>query len=288
MVASIPTTLLITFRREDKVQGNIGRGIMDLLDEEMMVAQYDELEFIMSSDELNVRWGEHSVPDFKKVIMYGAIGRNLRIAHPLANILLAKGVDVFTSGAEDYLGLDKLSQNVFFCLNDVPIPKTYYASPQNLIESAGNVLGFPMIVKDILSSQGERNYLVQDQDQLHEMHSELQQDRYIAQEFIENDGDIRLLISSAGEQLAFIRRAKEGSHLNNTSAGAEAILLDAIPEEVVTLGSTILEAINSPILGIDILSADKGYFVLEANRQPQIFTGAFIDEKKQIFKRVIE
>ena len=46
--------------------------------------------------------------------MYGSVSRMLRIAHPLALALKHNNVDSFTSGAENYKGVDKLSQNVLY------------------------------------------------------------------------------------------------------------------------------------------------------------------------------
>lgn len=278
-------TLIITTHRKDLVQGEIGDGVARLLKKPVDVAQFDEIEFVLD-DDVEVLWKQKKLESYNKIIMYGGVSRLLRIAHPLAIALKAKGVDVFTSSAENYRGVDKLTQNTTFALNGFKIPKTYYGRPQNLLKNAASYVGFPMILKDILSSQGERNYLVHSQDELDEKLIDMEQDRYIAQEYIENDGDLRVLINASGDTCTFKRSASDGGHLNNTSAGGGAELINA-PEGLIEECQRLLNVMEIELSGIDVIRRGNVSYFLEANLQPMIFTGAFPEKKREVFRKAI-
>ncbi len=275
------TTLLITTHRDDYVQGNIGEGLEGLLEHKVDVAEFHEIEFLIDKD-IDILWRGESILGYNNIIMYGGISRLLRLTHPLAIALRALHENVYTSGAENFRGVDKLTQGVFFALNNIPVPRTYFASPQNICKNAENMIGFPLVLKDILSSQGERNFLITNQKELVNRMQDMESDRYIAQEFIENEGDMRVLINAGGKYVAFRKRAVDGSHLNNTSAGAEATLLAAVPDDLLGLCRRVVVAMNMPLLGIDVIERDGQYYFLEANTQPLIFTGAFPDKKQAV------
>ncbi len=279
-------TILLTTHRDDLVQGRIGQGLEKLLQTPVDVAEFDELEFVID-DEVEVFWKGTEIGDYIKIIIYGGVSRLLRITHPLAIALKSRNLDVYTSGAENFKGLDKLTQNVFFSINDIPIPKTYFAAPEKMVERAGEVVGFPMILKDILASQGERNYLIKTQADLESKLNEMQENRFIAQQYIKNDGDMRILINSKHDVFAFTRHAKPGLHINNTSAGATAEAVEDAPQTLLAHAKTIIEELKMPLLGIDVIDRDGQYYFLEANVQPMIFTGALVEAKRLVLKSAI-
>ena len=278
--------LLITAHRDEHVQGQIDRGLAGALGESVDVAEFFEIEFLIDK-KVEIRWRGKDVSSYEKIIMYGGVGRLLRVAHPLALTLLANGQDLFTSGAENYRGLDKLSQNVYFALDGIPIPKTYYAAPDLLVNNAPDIIGFPLVLKDILASQGERNYLIRSQQEFEEKRTDMQKDRYIAQEYIKNKGDVRVLINNKGSMFAFKRSAVEGTHLNNVTKGASVERIDDLPEDLVGYCVKIIKNFNAPLLGIDVIERDGKCYFLEANTQPAIFSGDFIGEKSNVLLRSV-
>lgn len=259
-----------------------------LFDEPFDSAYFDEIEFYLQPNDIRIMWNGNNLADYNKVIMFGGAGMALRISHPLANALEYIGVDVFTSGTELFRGVDKLTQNVNFVSKGVLIPKTYFGNAQSMIDHAGEFVGFPMVVKDIMANRGERNYLVKSQTQLDEMREELLEGRFIAQEFIPNDGDFRVLLSTTDEVLVIKRLAQPGSHLNNTSQGGGAELIDSPPSGLIEQSKQILLDSGMPLLGVDAIERDGKFYFLEINMQPQIFRGVFIEEKATLFKRTIE
>lgn len=259
-----------------------------LFDEQFDSAYFDEIEFYLEPDKIGIRWNGNNAEDYNKVIMFGGAGMALRVSHPLSIALRFIGVDVFTSGTELFRGVDKLTQNVNFVTQGVKIPKTFFGNAQTMIENAGDFVGFPMVVKDIMANRGERNYLVRNQSQLEEMRKELEEGRFIAQEFIPNNGDFRVLMSATDEVLVIKRQAQPGSHLNNTSQGGGAELIDNPPAELLAQAKQILQESGMPLLGIDAIEHNGAFYFLEINMQPQIFRGVFIEEKVALFKRTID
>ena len=105
------------------------------------------------------------------------------------------------------------------------------------------------------------------------------------QEFIPNDGDYRILV--AGDNILGIeRKAVEGSHLNNTSQGGSARLVsqDVLPEGMIADARRIARHLDMTIAGVDAL-IDKHtgeYYFLEVNSQPQLMSGAYVNQKEQL------
>ena len=142
-----------------------------------------------------------------------------------------------------------------------------------------------MVVKDKHGGHGNDNYFVQDSAELATILAKNPQIRFIAQEFIPNDRDYRILL--AGSQALIIeRRGQAGSHLNNTSQGGTATLIDPddFPAELVEAARAYATWCQYEIAGVDVvMNVETGkYYFLEINSQPQIVTGAFVPEKQQL------
>lgn len=178
----------------------------------------------------------------------------------------------------------KVSQGFRLAGQGVPTPAFISsASNQRLLAALEQTgLGFPLIVKHNEGIKGQDNYLVQDFAALRTILAQPMQ-HFLAQPFIQNNGELRVLtFGDAQPPLVFKKQAVAGTHLNNTSQGGNAMLVE--PSE---LNSKILadalqaaKATGREIGGVDVLLADNGaWYVLEINSTPQIATGAFMEEK---------
>ena len=109
--------------------------------------------------------------------------------------------------------------------------------------------------------------------------------QFMAQEFIANQGDFRVLLM--GPEVAIIHRQSQGdSHLNNTSVGGQATLIPTndFPTEVIEESRKFAELCEYEISGVDVIfdsSTNKHYF-LEINSQPQLMTGAEVPLKSHM------
>lgn len=179
----------------------------------------------------------------------------------------------------------KLAQAVHLTAEAIAVPQTVYVTPAIHMNNYSLPFGFPCILKDVQGAHGKNNYLVESFGQIDAIVRSKPAIRFILQEFIPNNGDLRILVLG-NSQLIIKRNAVEGSHLNNTSQGGEAALIDELQLETAVLHMARLAAkkLNMQCAGVDIIidSETKRNYVLEVNSQPQLHTGAFLDEKKRL------
>lgn len=185
----------------------------------------------------------------------------------------------------------KLSQAVQFYEHQLPIPPTWFINRGAIACLDSLELTFPMVMKAVLGTRGENNFLVTSTDEIRTIYGQNGALNFVLQQAIPNDGDYRYLV--IGEDSILIhRKAQDGSHLNNTSQGAKATLQDVsvIPQDLRERFSLYLVAQALTTGGIDVLQ-DKNngeWYVLEVNSQPQLTTGAFLEEKKKLMSLYFE
>lgn len=199
-----------------------------------------------------------------------------------------------------YIPAYKLSQMSRLARGGIRIPHTLYLPLEHYESNFENIvakLGTPFIFKAIDGSTGDHNYLVKSKQQLVKIINENTNINYMAQAFISNESDLRVLIVGGKIRLVIERRRMDDStHLNNTSQGAEAHLLDIndLNESLQNLSLHAAEIMERDIAGVDVmLEKDTGVpYILEVNASPQIATGAFDAEKTalyaQFFKELAE
>jgi glutathione synthase/RimK-type ligase-like ATP-grasp enzyme len=190
-----------------------------------------------------------------------------------------------------YYPATKFAQNIVFAEHEAAILRTLYAVDKaSLLLAAEQTFGYPYILKDNTGSQGDYNYLVNSIHQAEEIISKDSDIDFLAQAYCQNDRDYRLLIVG-DQELVFERRGGSQSHLNNTSKGGEATLVkNALPEHVIRKSREIAHTLGLTLAGMDImpdLSSDRLYF-LEINIQPQLFSGALLNEKRLVLQRFVE
>jgi len=194
-----------------------------------------------------------------------------------------------------YVPLTKLSQLVRLALGSLPIAKTIYMSTDKYVEHYDDIvaeLGTPFIFKATDGAGGRDNYLIRSRDQLIDAVAEGQPNHFITQEFIENDSDLRVIVLGREPQMVIKRTRSGDTHLNNTSQGADASLLDVAElsdyDREISLKAAAL--MGRETAGVDLmyeLGTGKPY-ILEVNASPQIGTGAFTDEKIAMYCKYFE
>lgn len=255
-------------------------------------ANYKDLVFDISSDALGLYVGKdhESIENYGTVLMtnwfsHASIRKD--IANSVALIAQHKKIRLFNSEALNTRSTSKLSQLVHASIAGLEIARTVFSldleKATRYAESIG--LQYPLIIKDAQASRGNGNYLVNSFAELMSHSSEhTEKNPFVIQQFINSDGcDYRFFV--AGGQVALIikRTGKDGSHLNNTSAGgsAELVELASINRTVVQDVEKISALLGREVTGIDIMfekDSNRAVF-LEANPIPQIATGSFVDQK---------
>lgn len=163
----------------------------------------------------------------------------------------------------------------------IDIPKSIYGSLWYLYEKMGESIpafNFPIIVKGSGGDRGTRVFKANNLEELEKLVRDLRKTeteegrRYLLQEYIENDGDFRVLI--LGEKvLGVMKRARvsKDEFRNNYSAGGTVEVAD-LPEEVKQLAVKAAKICGLAVAGVDVAFRDfdmKKPVIWEVNKGPQ-------------------
>ena len=250
------------------------------------IANYDGVDLLIDGENTSIRIREtnEDLTDFDAVVcistpkhdlidIYSSIGCYCRKNH----IKMIDDTFTNTSG--------KLYEMWRFYENDIPVPKTAYGSIDFLKEQLEKFGGIG-ILKATRSKKGGGVFLVKSEDEIDAiLNTDESRFDYILQNFIENDGDYRVITIDFEPKLAILRSSGGKDYRNNTSLGGSAKIIE-LDEELSSIAANAAKATDIKFAGVDIIE-DKNTgerFVLEINRTPQFTTGTFTDEKYNVLK----
>jgi RimK family alpha-L-glutamate ligase len=170
----------------------------------------------------------------------------------------------------------KISQNSKFEEMSIPQPKTIISSKMKTSsEELFSKLGLPVVVKSLDTARGEGVSKIDKRFQLDKFLSMgNKEDFFIFQEFIPNDGDIRVFFFR-GQILYSIKRKSSSpkEFRNNISLGGKQEYIDKLPPEVEDLAIKVDRIFNLDFAGVDIVQNKKTgeWLVFEINPAPQFF-----------------
>lgn len=172
---------------------------------------------------------------------------------------------------------------------DLPTARTAFGPDEFLVQQLGN-FGTSAILKSVQGTKGKDNYLIQSAAELRQVLDANQDTNFVLQNYIENDGDWRIVVVNFEPKLAIYRSSHHRDFRNNTSVGGEATLvpLEKVDPKVLSLSVAAARALDIKIAGADILPSQTGeYTILEVNRTPQLATGAFTEAKSKVLRQLI-
>ncbi len=282
--------ILILGRRDDGRAGfdsaeKFERVISDNQLDGVATAAYEELTFDMSpgkviiTDEKNNR----DLKEYDLVYFTGWFKDYNDHVFAVATYLKHHGVQFFNSEAIKNRSKGKINQFVKLGIAHLPFPVSYFGSHEYLVrESRNGRFSFPLIIKSPLGFKGRDNHLVSSHDELEQALAENPEVPFIAQSYVENEGDLRVLVFDGRVPFAIGRSSQGESHLNNTSQGGSAVMIEtkSLPQQVVEDSIAACALFNREFAGVDIVQDTQGnHYFMEVTNLPQIATGAFVDEK---------
>jgi glutathione synthase/RimK-type ligase-like ATP-grasp enzyme len=251
----------------------------------------ESLVFSMAPGEFAIydAHNQQDITGYDVIFMRGPTLRRMsECAYALSRYCTYHGIPFLNDYSMYYSGT-KVAQTTVFLEEQVPFLKTTYSADQSaLVAYAEQTFGYPYILKAIAGSHGNSNYLVRSREQAEQIITDESDKKFLAQAFCPNDRDYRVLLVG-DSHLIFERKGTDGSHLNNTSKGGEASLADGVlPDEIIEQSRQVSRRLGLTIAGIDVMPhlQDGTYYFLEVNSQPQLRTGALLEEKQALLRQL--
>ena len=260
-------------------------------------AAYEDLRYTVGPTGPAIRLGDRDIASFS-LVHFKTTARYLDIAAATARYLEAVRVPFIDEVTKYYPSGSKLYQYFRLRGDDLLVPLSIFLFPEPLQMSFTELkarLGLPFVLKDIHGNKGEHNYLVKDKRSFDAACRQAKKhDLYlIAQAFIPNDGDYRVLVFGSKISLVIYRqRQSDDTHLNNTSQGSKATLIPTtrLPATIQAACLQAAKVLERQVAGVDIVQDKVSglWYCLEVNDGPQLATGSFAAEKHAAFAAYLE
>ena len=167
---------------------------------------------------------------------------------------------------------DKLQMHQLLAQSKLPTPKTMLVKFPVDTEVVRREIGFPVVVKNITGTEGNGIYLSDNDEKFTDLmeliYTNNSRAHIILQEFVSNSRgrDLRVFVLG-GRVVGCMKRFSETSFKANFSRGGQVEPFEITPE-IEWLATEAARMVNLDITGIDLLFADKGYMICEANSSP--------------------
>jgi glutathione synthase/RimK-type ligase-like ATP-grasp enzyme len=298
LIASVPKS-----KRADNWQGFADEVRKDLNGEKFSLELWaiSELSFLADGNNSKI-WKRETGQDLKEfdLIVIRDAGKYKEFARSIAWYAKLNGTPIIDRVWQKSFSGSKLSYAFLRAVNEISSPATLSATSgikllnsytklkadSELSKETKLKLDFPLICKAIDARKGNLNFLVKNRKELKEVLSADYEKEtfFILQEYIENDGDWRVLVIGGKVSLAIFRSGdKSKTHLNNSSKGAETKLKQAeeVPKSIAELAVRTAVKEKLSVAGVDIVQnkLNGEIFILESNPSPQLQSGAFVAEK---------
>jgi gamma-F420-2:alpha-L-glutamate ligase len=234
-------------------------------------SQFDLLVTAEERDSILIDGNPTALPDF--CMPYLSHGDRSYFSLSIIRQLERLGVRIFNTASTIETVADKLHTHQILAENSIPTPTTMLAKFPVDIDLIERTIGFPVVVKTLLGSNGSGVFLIEHADafdDLMELIGETNPNiQIIFQQFIANSKgrDIRLFVVD-GEVIAGMeRRAREGSFKANYSTGGTVHNFEA-DDEAIDLAIRTASILDIQVAGIDLLFTSDGYTICEANTFP--------------------
>ncbi len=260
-------------------------------------ATYEDLGFEIIDGKLNIfdiNTGE-DLRDFD-LVYFRTYLKYAEIAGEVADYLTHYKVRFLDREVAAYHAKTKLTQYVKLALHGLPLPNTLFIHTNRFpdaYERVKKMVGVPFVLKDINAERGDNNHLIRSQQAFKRVLNQDPEIQYIAQEYIPNTYDLRVLVFDKRVALV-MKRSSTGkkTHLHNTSKGATSEVLPASELDAATKAMCLRAAstLNRQIAGVDLIRNQKAnkWYILEVNKSPQISSGTFTDEKIEAFSKFLQ
>lgn len=183
------------------------------------------------------------------------------------------GVRIFNRASTIETVADKLHTHQVLAETGLPTPTTMLAKFPVDIDLIERTIGFPVVVKTLLGSNGTGVFLIEHAAAFHDLMNLIGETnpniQLIFQKFVavSKGRDLRLFVVDGEVIAAMERRSKNGGFKANFSAGGT--VQEFIPDQAaIDLAVRTAEVLDIQVAGIDLLFTEEGYTICEANTFP--------------------
>ena len=205
---------------------------------------------------------------------YLARNENMYFAMAIIREMERQGVLVFNDAACIERVCDKLHTHQVLAQHQIPTPTTMLAKFPVDVKMVEQHLGFPVVVKTVLGTQGSGVFLLKDAQEFSDMMAFIGETsagvQLIMQKFVaaSSGRDLRLFVVDGKVVGAMERRSGNGSFKANYTLGGSVEKFEPDPEAE-WMAIKTARALGADIAGIDLLFTDDGHYtVCEANVFP--------------------
>lgn len=192
----------------------------------------------------------------------------------LAQALTMCGKRLFNSAAAIEACDDKALTHLKLSASAIPQPKTILCPKTfpvagythfEFLEYAGDILGYPMVIKERLGSLGEQVYLAHNRIEAENILKSIGGREALLQEYVTGGEDLRINVVG-GRYLAAMKRISDGDFRANISRGGGRAERANPTESEIDLALKSCEALGLDFAGVDILwRRDGSPVVCEVN-----------------------
>lgn len=246
-------------------------------------ASFSELNFVSEeSGKFTLKVGKKPISGFDLIYIF-LVGKRLEEASLLANYARQEGVRIVDSLYENQhlmpSSVSKAMETKLLMEGGVPVPKTFFASLEEIKRQGSDLLEFPFVIKSTRGKKARDVWAPQNQKELEEICDTLSPrekggEHFFAQEFVKASQRIRVLVVGRKAVAAITRptkwRKRFVKKVNGEVPEGKKEALKKIPQEIADLALKAAEAVSLEISGVDILVEDVSGnpFVIEANAAP--------------------
>lgn len=267
-------------------------------DSEIVVSSLTELGYLVDGERSKVwhRKEGWDIADFDLVVFMNS-GTKREFAIAAARYLQEKNVKFIDRYLRRAVPSGKLACGMQRSLQSISVVPTLGATSGlkllSLIKKVEGFSDFPIILKADVGRKGQDNYLAKSIEELRDIVSKNSETVFVAQPFIPNDGDYRMLVMGNEVEVIFKRTGdKDSTHLNNTSAGGKSELINKseISKEVLGMAVRAAKIDKLSVAGVDLIQSKENgeWAVLEVNMSPQLITGDFHEEKVKAYSSFLD
>ena len=173
-------------------------------------------------------------------------GRDYRLLEKLQS----RGIKTFNNVLTNKTANDKYLTYKFLKENNLPFIETYL-----------DLSKFPCIMKSVSGHGGQEVFFVKDLKEVNQIKVEYPNLKFIYQEFLENNGDVRIYMLN-GEAVVAIKRKSNIDFRNNYSLGGEVELYEP-SKEMVDVAVKVANLLKADFIGVDFLLTDSDFKIIE-------------------------